>query len=149
MNTQPEYKVGGLLQYIKDNPLPYYKFSESKFVWGFDELFPKFKKKENKIMKWLKKKLGIIALENKIEEQNDEINELRRKINDGAYMDKVGYYYGECLSAKTMIELILDYLKLNPVFKSCKSHYELKPYPNKNAKINTTKTVRKSSTRKK
>lgn len=57
--------------------------------------------------------------------------------------------YGECPSVKTMIELILDYLKLNPVFKSCESHYELKPYPNKNAKTNTTKTVRKSSTRKK
>lgn len=93
MNTQPEYRVGGLLQYIRDNPLPYYKSLEPKFIWNFDEFLPKFKKEENKIMKWLKKKLGITALENKIKEQNSEINELRRRINDGAYMSNIYDYY--------------------------------------------------------
>lgn len=143
-----KYHSGGLLQYIRDNPLPpSYESVDSKFIWN--DFIPKFKKKENKMITWLKKKLGINLLEEIIRKQNEEINELRRRINDGAYMSNVYHYYGEAPSVKTIMELILDHLKLSPTFKSCESHYELKPYPNKNAKTNTTKRVRKVSTRKK
>ncbi len=141
-----KYHTGGFLQYIEEQQLKKAKFNLK--YWIFDE---PIKQKESKIMKWLKKKiikwLGFERTLEDLNKQYEEINELRRRINDGAYMCNVYSYYGAAPSVRTMVELILNHLKLNPTLKRCESHYELKPYPKTNGKTNTSRTPRKRATK--